>query len=348
MAKFYDISDWSEQLWWNTGGTRDKKIYLNPDDENIYFFKQSFNRGQRDYKYEFWSEIIASEIGLYFGFNILPYDIAIRNQIIGCISKSMINQATEELIEGGKYLQAFDSSFNPSNTKARNKYTFRLIVDALVTFGREDIFPEFIEMIVFDALIGNSDRHQENWATINNHSILSKTASEIERDLERERADEIFGWFKKFVLRNRKSIRTAHLMLPKKTRFSPIYDSGCSFGRELSDFQIVKMLEDKNEIEKYINKGKAEIHWEGEKINHFELLNQLCMLPEFKTDVLNTIKRILERFSEVRIEEIVFGIDNELMRVKNLHSLPEQRKRLILELLILRIEKLKELYSDFV
>ena len=54
--------------------------------------------------------------------------------IVGCISKSMINQASEELIEGGKYLQAFDNTFKPENVKHRNQYNFELILNALVSF----------------------------------------------------------------------------------------------------------------------------------------------------------------------------------------------------------------------
>jgi hypothetical protein len=128
MAKLYNISDWSEQSWWNTGGTRDKKIYLNPDDGELYYFKQSFKKGQRDFKHEFWSEIIASEIGMILGFDILRYDIAIHGEVVGCISKSMISQASEELVEGGKYLQAFDNTFNPENVKQRNQYTLNSLL----------------------------------------------------------------------------------------------------------------------------------------------------------------------------------------------------------------------------
>jgi hypothetical protein len=73
MAKLYNISAWSEQSWWNTGGTRDKKIYLSPEDGELYYFKQSFKKGKRDYTYEFWSEIIASEVGEHLGFDILPH-----------------------------------------------------------------------------------------------------------------------------------------------------------------------------------------------------------------------------------------------------------------------------------
>jgi hypothetical protein len=87
MARLYNISEWNEQSWWNTGGTRNKKIYLNPEDGALYYFKQSLKKGPREYKYEFWSEIIASEVGKLLGFDILPYHIAIRGIMVGCISK---------------------------------------------------------------------------------------------------------------------------------------------------------------------------------------------------------------------------------------------------------------------
>jgi hypothetical protein len=104
MAELYNITEWSEQRWWNTGGTRNKKVYLSPDGE-LHYFKQSLKKEGKDYKYEFWSEIIASEIGLLCGFDVLPYHVAVRGNEVGCISKSMIIQGKEELVEVGKYLQ---------------------------------------------------------------------------------------------------------------------------------------------------------------------------------------------------------------------------------------------------
>jgi hypothetical protein len=173
MARLFQIDEWNEQSWWNTGGTRDKKIYLNPEDGERYYFKQSYRVGKMDYKYEFWSEIIAFEVGTFLGFNILPYHIANRKGVIGCISKSMITDK-EELVEGGKYLQAFDQKFNPEDTRSRNLYNFKLIIEALDFFDLNKFTSQIIDMIVFDALIGNSDRHQENWAMITSQTELSK------------------------------------------------------------------------------------------------------------------------------------------------------------------------------
>jgi hypothetical protein len=353
MAKLFNISEWNEQSWWNTGGTRDKKIYLNPDDGELYYFKQSFKKGQRDYKYEFWSEIIASEVGELLGFDILKYHIAIREDVIGCISKSMINQASEELIEGGKYLQAFDNTFKPENIKLRKRYNFELILNALISFKKEKHLKELIETIVFDALIGNSDRHQENWAIINVHTVVSDGITQIKKGIETGEIDEMPNWLKKVVRaiytvkgKIRPELQSARLMLPKQTRFAPIYDSGCSFGRELDDERVLKMLNNEQEIQKYIAKGLAEIHWENNKISHFELLIKLIKSEGLKDFVLDSLKRIVSQFNPEKVEQIVLNVDKEIIDLGNSYFFPKERKELVLKLLTLRYNKLREIYSQ--
>ena len=76
MAKYIDISNWKTQVHVHTGGTRDKFIAISPDDDKKYYFKTSINKGFKNYKYEFWSEVIASELGRSLGFNVLIYDVA--------------------------------------------------------------------------------------------------------------------------------------------------------------------------------------------------------------------------------------------------------------------------------
>jgi len=354
MAKLYNISEWNEQSWWNTGGTRDKKIYLNPEDGELYYFKQSFKKGQRDYKHEFWSEIIASEVGALLGFDILAYHIAIRGNVVGCISKSMINQASEELIEGGKYLQAFDNTFKPENIKLRDQYNFDLILNALISFKKEKHLKELVETIVFDALIGNSDRHQENWAIINVHTMISESITQIQKDIESGEIDSMANWIKKFIKfaytvkgKIRPELQTARLMLPKQTRFAPIYDSGCSFGRELTDERVKQMLNSEQEILNYISKGEAEIHWESNKITHFELVNKLLESEGLKDFVLATLKRITEQFDINKVEQIVLNVDKEIIDIGNGNFLPSERKELALKLLTLRSNKLREIYSQY-
>jgi hypothetical protein len=352
MTKLYNISEWNEQSWWNTGGTRDKKIYLNPEDNNIYYFKQSFKKGQRDYKHEFWSEIIASQIGKSLGIDILEYDIAIRGNVIGCISKNMINVESEELIEGGKYLHAFDNTFNPEDTKLRKNYDFDLILKSLIAFGKEIYIDDIIKTIVFDALIGNSDRHQENWAIINIHSGISDRARILDDVLSQENK-ELPTFLKKIVLtlfgkEGKSELQKVRLLLPKTTRFAPIYDSGCSFGRELSDEKIENLISNDIDLKLYIEKGAAEIHWEKEKISHFKLIENL-LLTDFKTTVLKALKNTKEKFEVEKVRAIVNNIDNSLLNNENLDFLlPSQRKEFIIKSLTLRFSKLKEVYERFI
>jgi hypothetical protein len=354
MAKLYNISEWNEQSWWNTGGTRNKKIYFNPEDGELYYFKQSFKKGQRDYKHEFWSEIIAYEVGEHLGFDILPYHIAIRGNVVGCISKSMINQASEELVEGGKYLQAFDNTFKPENIKLRNQYNFDLIVKALAAFKKEKHLKELAETIVFDALIGNSDRHQENWAIINVHTIISEGISQIQKEIESGEIDSMPNWLKKLIKvaytvkgKIRPELQAARLMLPKQTRFSPIYDSGCSFGRELDDQRVKLMLTKEDEIQKYVAKGQAEIHWESNKISHFELVTKLLESDGIKDFIIAPLKRIAELFNQNKIEQIVLNVDKEMIELGNINVLPNERKEMVLKLLTLRFNKLNEIYLQY-
>lgn len=64
MAALYDISTWNSQPWYNTGGTRAKK-YVQSRDGKYYFFKRSQLKPGKDYKFEFWSEIIACQVGSF-------------------------------------------------------------------------------------------------------------------------------------------------------------------------------------------------------------------------------------------------------------------------------------------
>lgn len=97
MAKLFTITEeWNEQSWFSTGGTRAKKYFQAPNGKFYYFKRSQYREAtavkpRKDFKYEFWSEIIAYEVGVMLGFNVLRYDAAIDGNIMGCISESMIN-----------------------------------------------------------------------------------------------------------------------------------------------------------------------------------------------------------------------------------------------------------------
>jgi hypothetical protein len=350
MPDYYDISLWNELKWYNTGGTRAKRYVQEPATDNYFYFKQS----DENFIFEFWSEIMAYEIGQHLGFDVLRYDVAFYQNKIGCICKSMIKPDEESLIGGGQYLQAFETSFNPEDKQLRKNYTFQLIEGALQTFKLDHFLEQLIEIIVFDAIIGNGDRHQENWAFIGSYSLIGKGLGEVENSYNPNRFEKFPTWVKNIV--NKKILNKdtgklnqdaqfVRLISSKVDKFTPIFDSGSSLARELTEEKISAMLSNKIEFDAYIGRGKSEIHWEGKKIKHFDLIDNL--LKTSYTEILGkVIKRCISRHREEEVKKIMDGIDKELPSKFQQVKLSENRKSLIHKLITLRIKKLEQLILE--
>lgn len=341
MADFYDITDWQEKFHYQTKGTRSKAVVENPQNESLYFFKKSISK----YKHEFWSEIIASEIGAELGFNLLQYDIAYKTGEIGCVSKLMIDINYQQLTEGVEFLQGYDYTYIPENKESYNKYTFHFIVNALREYKLEKTVPDLIKTIIFDSIIGNGDRHQENWGYIINTKV---------KDLKFNNRLMDSAAFKRLVktiafIRFIRTFITSKLRLNQidkliedyKGTYSPIYDSGSCLGRELDDNRIDDYLMNREMLTNYISKGTSEIRWEGPKIKHFDLIKNIK--AEYPEVVTKIISDVLNKFNEQKIREIVLDIDKNLPENIIEHKLPDNRKELIINLITLRVERLKEL-----
>ncbi len=348
MPDFINISHWNLQQWYNTGGTRAKKYLHNPEDNKAYYFKKSIDK----YPFEFWSEIIAYELGKQIGFDVLKYDVAIFHDEIGCVSQSMINNDEEELIEIGKYLQAFDNTFSPEDRKLRNEYTFQLIGGALQVFKLDHFIDKLLEVLVFDALIGNSDRHQENWAFIRTATTVSKSLSEVESVIKSSDYEKLPSLIKKLIgfttikKGNKTELRPEaniiKLRLSKNLRFAPIYDSGSSLCRECTDQKIDSMLKNHAEVERYLRKGLSEIHWEKGKINHFDLLKNILNTYNGK-QLRPIIQKAVQNYSEEALIKVLDTLDVNLPDEFSSVKIQENRKEIIIKTVSLRSQKLGEL-----
>lgn len=348
MTTPINISHWNALPWFSTGGTRAKKYLHNPDDNKTYYFKKSIDK----YPFEFWSEIIAYELGKQVGFDVLKYDVAIFNEEIGCVSQSMIDPDKEELIEIGKYLQAFDNTFSPEDKKLRHEYTFQLIDGALQVFKLEQYIDKFLEVLVFDALIGNSDRHQENWAFIRSSSFVSKSLNEVETVINTSEFDKFPGWIKKLleyttVKKSGKSelrpeANIIKLRFGRDLRFAPIYDSGSSLCRECTTEKIERMLKNQQEVEAYLRKGLSEIHWEKEKIGHFELLKNI-LATEYAPKLRPLMEKVIQNYNEKALINVLTTIDSSVPEEFNHVKIPQNRKEIIIKLVSLRAQKMGEL-----
>jgi hypothetical protein len=341
MADFFDISDWQEKIHYQTGGTRSKAIVENPNNNTLYFFKKSIPK----YKHEFWSEIIASEIGVELGFNLLRYDIARKNNEIGCISKLMIDIELQQLTEGINFLQGYDSTYIPEEKESYEKYSFHFIISALHEYNLEKTIPDLIKTIIFDSIIGNGDRHQENWGYIINTRVKDlKLNNRLMNSPTFKRFIKTFlfiRFIRTFISNKVRMYQLEKLIEEYKGVYSPIYDSGSCLGRELEDDKIDQLLKDKKMLNSYIMKGTSEIRWDGPKLKHFELIQKIKI--EYQETVKTIIHVVLKNFNEQKIRKIVLDIDKNLPENLIEHKLPDNRKELIINLITLRVERLKEL-----
>jgi len=355
QATFVDISNWHKNEFYSTGGTRSKYITLEAKTNEEYFFKGSKETlgGEIRYPTEFWSEIISSKIGQFLGFPMLDYNIGYdenHKQKIGCLSKSMILSSNNKLTEGKTYLTGFNAHYNPE--KDKKDYTFQFICDALKSFTLGDYITNIIEIIVFDSIIGNSDRHQENWG------IITKQKIKLEKKLENENLSksEERSFYRKirrlarrfFTDENKEFERIIkdsnyEVKFEISHKFAPIYDSGCCLGREYTDEKLLKMLNDSQMVNSYINRGESEIHWEGylNKRKHFELV--LHLLEEYPTETKNYILRVKESYKPEVINQIINNIDENVPDNLINFKLSPTRKQLMFKLVTLRIENLIKL-----
>lgn len=330
MPKFYNTESWESRPYLNTTGTRDKEILVHPKTGDLYYFKSSLITEGRNYKYEFWSEIIAYKIGQLLNMDILEYDIALRGGHIGCISKSMVKEGESSLIEGVRYLSGYYPGFDPETRAGRKEYDYQLIMDSLETYSLQKFKINIISIIIFDSIIGNGDRHQENWAVILSDETYNKVGNNI--------LFKIFCFFQKKI---KSDYLKKNLKLLLVDKFAPIYDSGSCLGRELDENKIELFLNDDDQLQRYVLKGKSEIHWEKKKISHFSLIKNILKLSEGEVKLI--INKIIDRWDENQIEEIIYSIDKELPEEWSEYRMSDNRKKLIIKLLNLRFKLIKEI-----
>lgn len=143
----------------------------NPKTWKSYITKSA----EKWYPHESVIEFLINRIGQVLGLRMNNVKLVKVNTQIRFLSEYFLNLSEEVMIHGaevcGEYLEDIEFAKKIANDKktARELFSFEFISEAIKTVfpnNYEDLLTEFVKLIVFDAIVGNNDRHFYNWAII--------------------------------------------------------------------------------------------------------------------------------------------------------------------------------------
>lgn len=128
------------------------------------------------YPHESVIEYLINRIGQEMGLKMNEVKLVTANSQIRFLSRYFLHKG-EKLVHGaeicGEHLGDMPMAQEIANNKStsRELFTFEFIKDSIRSVFPdcfEDLLAGLVEMIVFDAIVGNNDRHFYNWGIIDN------------------------------------------------------------------------------------------------------------------------------------------------------------------------------------
>ncbi|MBN2890703.1 MAG: HipA domain-containing protein [Bacteroidales bacterium] len=207
----------------------------------------------KHYPIESITEYLLNKIGEYWGFDMASSKLYFIGEQIRFFSKYFLKNPDYQKLEHGAELYAgylndriFVEEIEKKN-QARDFFTVNFTKEVIRHFypqNFETIYNKFLELLLFDALIGNNDRHFYNWGVISDLNGIKDPYFSPFYDTARA----LFWNYHEETILN---------IFKDKNR------------REL-------------EIRKYSDKSFPKIGWESERnLNHFKLMEKIALNKEF-------------------------------------------------------------------
>lgn len=185
LNRVINLKNWHERKLQVGFGTRDKVVLKQSKKGKVYFLAKTYDKDIGELR----SEVCASNIGRLFGFPVqrtwlcrIPQYTSLRlRHPVGVLIQLVVRrqkdtrrgQFREDLLHGADMISLVDPKFaNLKNLKEKRRvYTLKVVVDSIRNYVRqnpksEKLWDQFFELLVFDALIGGTDRHYYNWGVL--------------------------------------------------------------------------------------------------------------------------------------------------------------------------------------
>jgi len=296
------------------GGSRPRVVLQSKSSKRKYFLK-TYSHNSR----EILSELLASKLGELLNMDIQTVSL---KEITGSIKGAFTStQAlpTGWLPIGALISNAFKSGYDITYGKmvmGTDDENLRLedIEKAVKKryYAAEDILQSLAQMIIFDALIGNMDRHHENWGIVEHSLISSRQASLAPKELI------------------------------SKRRFSPLFDHGSSLLFELGEAKVSVYLKNLDDFEKHYILGKKYTFFldtKGERKNIFKLIEHYMLTDEaWKKRFRKAIRDMFQSIAKLDLAIVLLK-----MPTHQFIDFSADRKTLLFESLVRRKAILKSL-----
>lgn len=230
--------------------------------------------GHKWYPIESITEFLLNKLGEVFGLKMANSRIVVIGGQLRFLSEYFIKQETEELIHGAEIISAY-LNVEPSYVEevdkqhlTRELFPLQLIeqaVKAMFPKQADEILRALVLLIIYDAIVGNNDRHFYNWGVVDTHNNKKQPYFSPVYDTAR-------GLFWNY------SEDSIHKLLGNGSNVDAA-------------------------IQKYCQKSQPKIGWEGlAKINHFELVNEIFNKEFYisKSEIKTLISyKVLEKMQEI-------------------------------------------------
>ncbi len=166
-------------------GTRDKTVLKKTKKGRIYYLAKTYDKDIGELR----SEVSASNIGRLFSFPVqktwlcavpqykklkLKHPLGVLIQLdVRRQKETRRNRFREDLKHGAALISLVSKEFSKlkDETERRKAYTLDIVVKALRAYVEKHpeakvIWEQFFDLLVFDALIGGTDRHYNNWGVL--------------------------------------------------------------------------------------------------------------------------------------------------------------------------------------